>query len=122
ASVAAVGLLLGGSLSSIPHANPLALLSANAGVSPEQAELGRLFAGFSTGDTARVVRTLERRVARRPRDGDALVVLALAYQQRAREVGDPAYYRLSDEALQRASAAGGPRALVVQVEASPATT
>ena len=56
-------------------------------VSPEQAELGRLFAGFSTGDTARVVRTLERRVARRPRDGDALVVLALAYQQRAREVG-----------------------------------
>jgi tetratricopeptide (TPR) repeat protein len=122
AGSAAVVLLFGGVLASRPHANPLAVLTANAGVSPEQAELGRLFAGFSTGDTARVAHTLERRVARMPHDGDALAVLALAYQQRARETGDPAYYRLSDTALHRAFAAGGPQALIAQAEASLANT
>src|SRR6266702_5985677 len=122
AGLAAVVPLFGGVLSTRPHVNPLAVFAANAGVSPEQAELGQLFAGFSTGDTARVVHTLERRVARMPHDGAALAVLALAYQQRARETGDPAYYRLSDTALHRASAAGGPRPLVVQGEASLANT
>jgi len=122
AGIAALVLLFGGVLSRRPHPNPLAVLAANAGVSPEQAELGRLFAGFSTGDTAGVVRTLERRVARMPRDGDALAVLALAYQQRARESGDPAYYRLSDTALHRASAADGPLPLIAQGEASLANT
>ena len=120
-AVAAVVPLLGGVLAR-PHANPLAVLKANAGVSPQQAELGRLFAGFSTGDTARVVQTLERRVARMPHDGDALAVLALAYQQRARETGDPAYYHLSETALHRAFAAGGPQALIAQAEASLANT
>src|SRR6266568_4650527 len=99
AGSAAVVLLFGGVLSARPHVNPLAVFAANAGVSPEQAEIGRLFAGFSTGNTAGVVHRLERRVARMPRDGDALAVLALAYQQRARETGDPAYYRLADAAL-----------------------
>ena len=122
AGIAAVVLLFGGVLSRRPHANPLAVLAANAGVTPEQAELGRLFAGFSTGDTARVVHELERRVARTPRDGDALAVLALAYQQRARETGDPTYYRLSDTALHRASAAVGPLPLIAQGEASLANT
>src|SRR5712691_7535557 len=122
AGSAALVLLFGGVLSARPHANPLAVFAANAGVSPEQAELGRLFAGFSTGDNARVVHTLERRVARMPHDGDALAVLALAYQQRARETGDPAYYRLSDTALRRASAAGGPLSLIAQGDASLANT
>jgi tetratricopeptide (TPR) repeat protein len=120
--IAALVVLFGGVLSSRPHANPLAVLAANAGVSPQQAEVGRLFAGFSTGDTAQVVRRLERRVARVPHDGAALAVLALAYQQRARESGDPAYYRLSDTALRRASAAGGPPPLIAQGEASLANT
>jgi len=119
---AALVLLFGGVLSARPHVNPLAVFAANAGVAPEQAELGRLFAGFSSGDPARVVHTLERRVARMPHDGDALAVLALAYQQRARETGDPAYYRLSDTALRRASAAGGPLSLIAQGEASLANT
>src|SRR5947209_1427155 len=122
AAIAAIVLLFGGVLSRRPHVNPLAVLAANAGISPEQAELGRLFAGFSTGDTARVVHALEVRVAHGPHDGAALAVLALAYQQRARETGDPAYYRLSDTALHRASAAGGPRPLLVQGEASLANT
>src|SRR5439155_21431684 len=99
AVVAASVLLLGGVLSGQPRANPLAVLAANARVSPEQAELGRLFAGFSSGHSARVVRTLEQRVERSPGDGDVLAVLALAYQQRARETGDPAYYALSGTAL-----------------------
>jgi tetratricopeptide (TPR) repeat protein len=122
ACAVATVVLFGGVLSSRPHANPLAVLAANAGVSPQQAEVGRLFAGFSTGDTARVVHSLERRVARAPDDGAALAVLALAYQQRAREIGDPAYYRLSETALRRASAAGGPEALIAQGEATLANT
>ncbi len=122
AGITAVVLLFGGVLSRRPHPNPLAVLAANAGVSPEQVEVGRLFAGFSTGNTAGVVHRLEGRVARMPHDGDALAVLALAYQQRARETGDPAYYRLSDTALRRASPAGGPLPLIVQGEASLANT
>jgi tetratricopeptide (TPR) repeat protein len=121
ASITAMVLLFGGAFSP-SHANPLAVLRANADVSAERAELGRLFAGLSGGDTAGVVRRLERRVARKPKDGDALAVLALAYQQRARETGDPAYYRLADTALHRASAAGGQAALVAQGEASLANT
>src|SRR5437667_10507148 len=92
AGITAVVLLFGGVLSRRTHPNPLAVLAANAGVSPEQAEFGRLFAGFATGDTAGVVHRLERRVARTPHDGDALTGLAPAYQQRARETGDAAYY------------------------------
>ena len=65
---------------------------------------------------------LERRAARDPQDGNTLGVLALAYQQRARETGDPAYYRLSELALQRATTAHGPLALIVQGEASLANT
>src|SRR5438105_13425736 len=122
AGIAALVLLFGGVLSRRPHPNPLAVLAANAGDQPERAGLGWRFAGFSPGDTAGVVRTLERRVARMPRDGDALAVLALAYQQRARETGDPAYYGLSDTALHRASAAGGPLPLIAQGEASLANT
>lgn len=57
-----------------------------------------------------------------PHDGDALAVLGLAYQQRARETGDPAYYRLPDTALHRAFAAGGPQSLITAGEASLANT
>src|SRR5207249_5622072 len=79
-------------------------------------------ASFSTGDTAQYVRGFERRIARRPGDGTALVLLGLAYQQRARETGDPAYYRLSEQALARASLAGGPPPLVLQGRAALANT
>jgi tetratricopeptide (TPR) repeat protein len=120
-TIAAVVLLFGGVLSR-SHASPLAILRANAGVSAQQAELGRLFAGLSNGDTAAVVRRLERLVARKPKDGDALAVLAFVYQQRARETGDPAYFPLADTALRRASAAGGPASVIAQGEASLANT
>jgi tetratricopeptide (TPR) repeat protein len=122
ATIAAAVLLFGGALSSRSRGSPLAVLAANARVSPTQAELGGLFAGLSSGDSTRVVHRLERRVPRDANDGVALAVLALAYQQRARETGDPAYYRLSDTALHRASATDGPPALIAQGEASLANT
>src|SRR5262249_27591207 len=122
AATAVAVLLFGGALSGPSRANPLAILQANAGVTPEQERLGKLFEGFSTGDPARVVRSLETRVARAPSDGDALVVLGLAYQQRARESADPTYYRLSQTALDRAAAAGGPPSLVAQGRAALANT
>lgn len=121
AIVAALVLLFGGALSR-SHASSLAVLRANAGVSADQAELGRLFAGLSSGDTPAFIHRLEQSVARKPHDGDALAVLALAYLQRARENGDPAYYRLADTALHRASAAKGPIPLIAQGEASLANT
>jgi tetratricopeptide (TPR) repeat protein len=121
-SFAAAVLLFGGALSEMSHLSPLTVLEANARVSPAQAELGRLFTGLSSGDSARVVQRLEQGVARHPNDGVALAVLALAYQQRARETGDPAYYGLSDSALHRASAADGPPALIAQGQASLANT
>jgi tetratricopeptide (TPR) repeat protein len=122
AGVAAAATLLGGSFSGSPKANPLAVLSENALGSPDQRALRGLLAGLSTGNTARYVRKLERRVARRPDDGKTLTVLGLAYQQRARETGDPAFYRLSGQALRRARAAQGPLALVIQGEASLANS
>jgi tetratricopeptide (TPR) repeat protein len=45
---------------------------------------------------------LEFRVAANPVDTKALLLLALAYQQRARETGDPTFYEPSDRALERA--------------------
>ena len=123
AGVAAAVLLLGGILSG-PHAvDPIRAAIAAAGpAAAKQDALARLVAGLATGDTAGYVRKLERRVAAHPQAADALTLLGLSYQQRARETGDPTFYRLSGEALRRAARAGGQRALIVQGEASLANT
>src|ERR671930_386286 len=123
AGLAVTVLLLGGILSG-PHAvDPIRAAIAAAGpAAAKQDALTRLLAGLSTGDTAGYVRKLERRVAAHPRDADALTLLGLSYQQRARETGDPTFFRLSGEALGRAASAGGQRALIVQGEASLANT
>ena len=114
--VAATVLLLGGILSG-PHAvDPIRAAIAAAGpAAAKQDALTRLVAGLSTGDTAGYVRKLERHVAAHPHDADALTLLGLSYQQRARETGDPTYYKLSGEALQRAANAGGQRPLIVSL-------
>jgi tetratricopeptide (TPR) repeat protein len=57
--------------------------------------------GPAPGDTAEYVRELEARVAQAPRDGHALTLLGLAYQQRARETADPSFYPRSGAALAR---------------------
>src|SRR5438874_13430418 len=122
AALAATAALLGGVLSGTPAADRLTAAASAAPTSADAASLGRLLEGFSTGDTAAYVRTLERRIAARPQDADALTLLGLAYQQRARETGDPTFYRLSGRALDRASAAGGRLPLITQGLASLANT
>ena len=122
AGAVAVASLLGGAFSRSSKANPLAAVAANALGTPEEQAVGQLLSGLSSGDTNAYIRRLERGVARHPADGDTLGVLALAYEQRARETGDPTYYRLSDLALRRARNAGGTAALVLQGEASLANT
>ena len=68
-----------------------------------QAATGQLLNGFSAGDTVSYIVQLEERVdASKGRDGEALTLLGLAYQQRARETGDPSFYPRSEEALRRA--------------------
>src|SRR3954468_20926821 len=92
ARAASGALLFGGS--SKETLRPVAL-AAEAPAASDQGSLGQLLAGFSPAATARLVRGLERRVRLGPRDGQTLTLLGLAYQQRARETGDPAYYGLS---------------------------
>ena len=123
AGIAATVLLLGGTLSGPDAVDPIRAAIAEAGpAAAKQDALTRLLAGLSTGDTAGYVRKLERRVAANPRDADALTLLGLSYQQRARETGDPTFYKLSGEALRRAANAGGQRPLIVQGQASLANT
>jgi len=98
ALVASVALLLGGALrepaSSVAPGPPW-----RAGGGAEA-----LRAGFSPGDTPALVRRLQASVRARPGDAGALGLLGLAYQQRARETGDPAYYTKSEGVLRRALA------------------
>ena len=96
AAVAAAVVLFGGLFSGSAAEGPAA--------PPAGAAAGQLLAGFSPGDTARYVRDLERQVARAPEDGESLLLLGLAYQQRVRETGDPSFYPRAEEALRRALA------------------
>src|SRR5256885_23295 len=82
---------------------PIAATAADGPAAAKRDAVTRLVAGLSTGDTAGYVRKLERRAAAHPQDADALTLLGLSYQQRAREAGDPTFYRLSGEALRRAA-------------------
>src|SRR5437870_1187693 len=123
AGVTATVLLFGGAFSSRAHTDPLAVLRANAApASPDTVVIAKLLQGLSSGDTNGLLLRLEQRVASQPDDADTLAALGLAYQQRGRETGDPTYYRLSGEALHRASAAGGSLPLIAQGEASLANT
>jgi tetratricopeptide (TPR) repeat protein len=70
-------------------------------VAPERVQQS-LANGFAPGDTAVVVAQLQDRVRREPGDVQGLNELGLAYQQRARETGDPTYYTKSDEVLRHA--------------------
>jgi tetratricopeptide (TPR) repeat protein len=59
-------------------------------------------AGLAVGDTAALVSQLQGRLRADPGDAKSYTMLGLAYQQRARETGDPTYYPRSERALQRA--------------------
>jgi tetratricopeptide (TPR) repeat protein len=93
--VAAAAALFGSALAGEPPAQP-------AGSPRAQAAAGQILQGFSPGDTAAYVDDLVGRVERNPDDAEGLTLLGLAYQQRARETGDPSFYPRSEAALRRA--------------------
>jgi len=62
-----------------------------------------LAAGDSaTADTPGLIAGLQRRLRVNPGDAQGFALLGLAYQQRARETGDPSWYPRSERALRRA--------------------
>ena len=71
--------------------------------SADSAVLSRLLAGLAASDTRQYVARLERRRPGR----DTLLLLGFAYQQRARETGDPRFLSLSERTLRRAGESGG---------------
>ena len=91
---AAAALLFGGSFrgGSSTASPPLA--------SPVTAE--SLQTGFSPGSTESLVARMQAHLRAVPDDARALDLLGLAYQQRARETGDPAWYAKSDGVLRKA--------------------
>ena len=94
---AAFAALLGGVLAGKPEA-------VTAGGARPEAAAARLLAGVAPGDTRSYVAELEQRVAASPDDAEALMLLGLGYQQRARETGDPSFYPQSERALRRSLA------------------
>jgi tetratricopeptide (TPR) repeat protein len=94
AGFTAVALLLGGALHDSSRASPAPLRAA--------ATSAQLQTGFSPGDTSELITRLQGTLRANPYDVNSLDSLGLAYQQRARETGDPSYYAKSDEALHRA--------------------
>src|SRR5206468_2652656 len=71
---------------------------------PAQPAAEPLQTGFSSGDTAGLVQRLQAGLREQPDDVHGLDLLGLAYQQRARETGDPTYYTKSEGVLRRALA------------------
>ena len=103
AALAATVALLGGALRETPRGERRTSL-----VSPALAAVGG--PPLRAGDAAALVRELEQKVAAEPEDAPAHVLLGLAYQQRARETGDPAFYPRAERPLRRALTLGGARA------------
>jgi tetratricopeptide (TPR) repeat protein len=95
AAIAATTLLLGGALRKDTGA-------AEAGVAVTDVTGERLQAGFGAGNTTTLIDSLSASLRKQPDNARALTVLGLAYQQRARELGDPAAYPLSERTLRRA--------------------
>jgi tetratricopeptide (TPR) repeat protein len=96
AAFAAAVLLLGGVFRSQPRAAVSDALPA--------AVADELQRGFAAGDTQALVGGLQEELRDMPRNVKALETLGLAYQQRARETGDPTYYGKADGVLHRALA------------------
>ncbi len=91
AAVTAVAVTLGGVLHE--SSSPASAAAAAPASAPVQ---------MPPGDTAATVTQLQTKLRSNPSDVSALDSLGLAYQQRARETGDPTYYTKSGEALHRA--------------------
>ncbi|HVD12362.1 MAG TPA: hypothetical protein VNB46_03915 [Gaiellaceae bacterium] len=97
AALAAAVTLLSGALRGSPSSGALA-------AAPEApTDAGLVDGGSGTADTTALVAGLQQRLKRSPRDAQGYALLGLAYQQRARETGDPSWYPRSERALRRAS-------------------
>jgi tetratricopeptide (TPR) repeat protein len=70
--------------------------------SADKALFAKLLSGLGGRDTQVYVGRLERRVDQRPHEASTLLLLGFAYQQRARETGDPRFFSLSERAFHRA--------------------
>jgi tetratricopeptide (TPR) repeat protein len=89
--------LFGGALDSSPSTAGSALAGAQS--------VQDFKSGFALGaSTPALVAQLQSQLQIEPKDEHSWVLLGLAYQQRARETGDPSYYAKSDGALQKARA------------------
>src|SRR5947209_6302095 len=108
AAVAAGALLLGGLFRDSRGAVP---------APPPEAAAGALENELGTGDTASLVRSLQATLRRDPRDVHSYDLLGLAYQQRARETGHPAYYTKSAGVL-RGDFPGAVAAMRLAVDAA----
>jgi tetratricopeptide (TPR) repeat protein len=96
-AAAAAGALFGGLLRESSPAASAALAGAQASEDFK--------AGFSlNASTASLVVDLQSRLRANPRDEHSYTLLGLAYQQRARETGDPSWYSKSEGVLRRALA------------------
>ena len=93
--VLATGGLLGGILTDSGGRSPSA-------APPPPVAADQTLAGFSLGDTQGLVRELQGVVQGNPEDAKSLTLLGLAYQQLARETGDPTYYTKSEGVLDQA--------------------
>jgi tetratricopeptide (TPR) repeat protein len=102
AAVVAAGfaVLLGGVFDE-PHATPPSALAASQSAEDFKAGFGL------NASTASLVESLQTTLAANPKDEHSWALLGLAYQQRARETGDPTYYTKSGGALNRALALDG---------------
>jgi tetratricopeptide (TPR) repeat protein len=92
--IAAAAALLGGVMRSA-HGVPSAALAGAQSVEDFKA-------GFAlNASTAQLVLNLQSTLVANPRDEHSWALLGLAYEQRARETGDPSYYTKSSGALER---------------------
>jgi tetratricopeptide (TPR) repeat protein len=91
------GALFGGALRSSSVAAPASLSGAQA--------TEDFKAGFAlNASTASLVADLQSRLAANPQDEHSYALLGLAYEQRARETGDPSWYPKAEGVLRRALA------------------
>jgi len=97
AVVALAAALFGGVLVR-PSAAPVDALAASKSVEDFQAGFGL------NASTTSLVAGLQAALASNDQDEHSWMLLGLAYQQRARETGDPSFYTQSDGALHRALA------------------
>jgi tetratricopeptide (TPR) repeat protein len=98
AAIAAAALSLGGAFrggASVKAAAPPA-------PSPAVSDAALSGTAGGGGSAAKTVAQLQARLRTNPRDARAYGLLGLAYEQRARETGDPTYYPKADGVLHRA--------------------